>query len=194
MSSSTLQTFRCAACAETYTAVVYTLIDAEAEPELRERVIDGSLFIRECPHCGCRELINSPVIYKEKGHLVCLSGQPVAVEGLGDIVGRRVTDTGSLVEKVKIFAAGLDDAAVELCKFVTCNELSKDVSLRFVSLDGADNEMIFAYPEDGQMQMIATGFNVYENCRAIISRNPAMQESLKGLPCVDGAWVDQFMK
>ena len=43
------------------------------------------------------------------------------------------------------------------------------------------------------MQMLAVGFNVYEDCRGIIGRNPAMQESLAGLVKVDQEWVEQFI-
>ena len=103
-------------------------------------------------------------------------------------------DVGSLIEKVKIFDAGLDDAAIELCKYVTRSELGKDVPLKFLRTEGADNEIIFTYPEAGQMQLLAVGFNVYEDSRAIIGRNPSMQESLKGLAKVDSEWVEQFIR
>lgn len=186
--------FRCARCSREYQAPVYAYIDAVSNPSLTARVADGSLFVRECPVCGCRELISSPVVYKDDRCLICLSDRPLAVEGLEGVHGRLVRDTGSLIEKVKIFQAGLDDVAIELTKFVTRSELGKDVTLRFLRTDGADNELIFTYPADGNMEMIAVGINVYEDCCGIISRNPAMTEGLAGLPCVDDGWVESFLR
>lgn len=194
MSTVSSVTFTCSRCGHAYLNPVYAFIDAAKEPHLKEQVLTGELFVRECPHCGQRELIVSPVIYRDNNCLVCLAGRNLTAEGLEGVSGRLVDDVGSLIEKAKIFDAGLDDAAMELCKFVTRSELGKDVSLKFLRTDGADNEIIFTYPENGQMQMLAVGFNVYEDCCAIIGRNPAMGESLHGLVRVDAGWVEQFIR
>ena len=193
MSSVSSVTFRCARCGAAYQAPVYSYIDAVANPALKDCVLTGELFVRECPKCGCRELIQTPVVYRDTVCLLCLSERKIAVEGLEGQCARLVGDVGSLIEKVKIFDAGLDDAAIELCKYVTRSELAKDVSLKFLRTEGADNEIIFTYPEAGQMQLLAVGFNVYEDCRAIIGRTPSMQESLRGLARVDAEWVEQFI-
>lgn len=195
MSSSvaTIQ-FSCPRCGRSYTAPVYSFIDAVAQPHLREMVLTGEIFVRECPQCGMVELIQSPVIYRDSNCLVCLTDRQIEVEGLeGGVSGRLVSDVGSLIEKVKIFHSGLDDAAVEFCKFITRSEMGKDVALKFVRTEGADNEIVFTYPEDGQMQMLAVGFNVYEDCRGIIGRNPEITDSLHGLVRVDRDWVEQFL-
>ncbi|MBR4809206.1 MAG: hypothetical protein IK031_02890 [Bacteroidales bacterium] len=194
MSSVSSVSFRCSRCGATYQSPVYSYIDAVSNPALKECVLTGELFVRECPKCGCRELIQTPVVYRDSACLLCLSDRMISVEGLEGGCARLVGDVGSLIEKVKIFDAGLDDAAMEFCKFVTRSELGKDVALKFVRTEGADNEIIFAYPEAGQMQMLAVGFNVYEDCRAIIGRNPDLQESLQGLARVDAEWVEQFVK
>ena len=194
MSNVSQISFRCARCGREYSAPVYTFIDAVAAPALAEAVMDGSLFVRECPSCGCRELISTPVVYRDASCLVCLSDRDLSAEGLEGVSGRLVSDVGSLIEKVKIFHAGLDDMAMELCKFVTLQELGKEVALKFVRTEGADNELIFTYPENGQMQMLAVGFNVYEDCRGIISRNPEMSASAVGLARIDSSWVERFIR
>ena len=184
--------FTCSRCGTVYEAQVYRLIDAASKPELRQKVTDGSLFLRECPSCGQRELIGGPVVYKDEHLLVCLSDRPLAVEGLDGLKGRFVGDVGSLIEKVKIFDSGLDDVPMELCKFVTRQEIGKDVNLKFLRLEGADHDIIFTYPESGAMQMLSVGFNVYEDCRGIVSRNPSM--SAEGFVRVDREWVEQFIR
>lgn len=184
---------RCPQCGCEHEVPVYRHIDALAEPELREKVQSGELFVSTCPGCGYRSLISSPVIYRDEHLLVCLSERRLEVEGLDSLAGRWVSDVGSLIEKVKVFASGLDDVPLEFCKFVTRQELGKEVELKFLRLDGADNDIIFTYPEGGQMQMLSVGFNVYEDCRAIAGRNPAITEGLVGLVRVDREWVEQFL-
>ncbi len=194
MTKSTSEQFRCPRCGRTYQSPVYSFIDATGEPELQAGVLSGELFVRECPECGLRELIGSPVVYKDENCLVCLSDRSISVEGLEGLSGRLVSNVGDLIEKVKIFHAGLDDAALEFCKFVTRSEMGREVQLKFLRTEGVDNEIIFTYPEDSQMQLLAVGFNVYEDCAAIIGRNPVIGESLHGLVRVDSAWVEQFIR
>ena len=185
--------FRCSRCSHEYEAPVYRHIDAVAEPSLKEKVKNGSLFVRECPECGQRELVTSPVVYRDARLLLCLSDRKVSVEGLEGLCGRLVGDVGSFIEKVKIFDAGLDDVPLEFCKFVTRQELGKDVDLKFLRTEGADQDIIFTYPEKGQMEMLAVGFNVYEDCCAIVGRNPVITEGLTGLVKVDREWAEQFL-
>ena len=102
---------------------------------------------------------------------------------------------GDLVEKVKIFDAGLDDRAIEMCKYVTKQEAGKPgMDLKFLRLDGADNELVFTYPAAGQMELLAVGFNVYEDCRGIIARNPHVAERARGLAVIDEAWVASLLR
>ena len=185
--------FRCSRCGHEYEAPVYRHIDAVADPSLKEKVKNGSLFVRECPECGLRELISSPVVYRDAHLLLCLSDRKVSVEGLEGLCGRLVSDVGSFIEKVKIFDSGLDDVPMEFCKFVTRQELGKDVDLKFLRTDGADQDIIFTYPEGGQMQMLSVGFNVYEDCCAIVGRNPVITGGLSGLVTVNRDWAEHFL-
>lgn len=125
--------------------------------------------------------------------IICLSSTPLVIDDMQGNTGRLVCEPGEMIEKLKIFDAGLDDIAIELCKFVTLGELKKDVDLKFLRVDGADNEIIFAYPENGQMQMLSIGINVYEDCCGIISRNPSLT-SQKGLVKVDQTWLSGFLR
>ncbi len=193
-SVKTAVSFKCSRCGAVYQADAYRFIDCGADPGLRSKVTGGEVFIRECPECGQRELITTPVVYRDEHLLVCLSDRRLDIEGLEGTQGRLVGDVGSLIEKVKIFEAGLDDVPMEFCKFVTRQEMGKDVDLKFLRLDGADHDIILTYPEDGAMQMLAVGFNVYEDCCAIVRRNPAVSASVQGLAVVDRGWVEQFLR
>lgn len=115
---------------------------------------------------------------------------------------RRVTQAGDLIEKVNIHDAGLDDVVVELAKWVTRRELAeKDpehsdellrAPLRFYRMEGADQQILLSFPLGGAMQSVPVGFHVYEDCRGIVSRNPAIRPS-EGFAVVDAAWVESFL-
>lgn len=168
----------------------------EESLSLKEKVVCGELFIKECPGCGNRFVLREPFVYCDRIQklIVCIADSPIKGETPEGWTARIVPDVGSLIEKIKIFDAGLDDVAVELCKFVTASEIGKDVRLKFLKLEGADNDLIFSYPGESGMEMLSVGFNVYEDSRGILSRNPAISEDATGLSRVDADWLAKFIK
>ena len=195
-------------------------INVGETPELKARVKDGSLFVWECPACGtanlarCQTLYHDPeqrlmvwllpdgVLSEERMETVekALAAQAAELEGY---VLRRVSDVGSLIEKVNIHDAGLDDRVIEMCKYVTRTELAEknrqraadflDAPFKFYRMQGADNELTLSFPLDGQMHGVQIGFNVYEDCRGILSRNPAVQAG-PGFARVDADWLAQYFR
>ena len=123
--------------------------------------------------------------------------------GLVDYTLRRVGSVGDLIEKVNLYDAGLDDVVMEMAKWVTRNEMAdKDKAnaeeilrapLRFYRIDGADNEIQLSFPLNGAMQIVNIGFNVYEDCRGIVQRNPSMKPQ-PGFVRVDADWIASFIR
>jgi len=190
-------TTECFKCGAQRSVEVPQSVNAAARPDLKEKVRSGELFTWECPQCGTRNLLKLPFLYHDPAErlMLVMTDAPVSAEGLPEgYTGRLVGSVGELIEKIKIFDAGLDDCIIEMCKFVTCRELGKDVALKFVGTDGADGEMTFTYPEKGQMEMLAVGFNVYEDCAGILRRNPQIRESAAGLARIDQPWLAQFFR
>ena len=190
-------TTRCSRCGAEHSVSVPQSVNVATDPDLKEKVRSGELFTWACPHCGASNLLSVPFLYHDPdAHLMLvLSPAPLGAKGLQEgYTGRQVRTVGDLVEKIKIFDADLDDITIEMCKFVTCQELKKDVSLRFAGLNGADGEMTFTYPQDGQMELVAVGFNVYEDCAGILRRNPQIRESVQGLACIDQAWLSRYFR
>lgn len=202
----------CNSCGERHGVEVHDRINVGEDPELKDRVKDGSLFVWECPHCGASNLVPGQALYHDPdGKLMvwllpegavseALEGQlAAAAASLGDYVLRRVGDIGSLIEKVNIFDADLDDCAIEMCKYVSKLELSEkgsgimDLPFKFFRLDGADNDLEFSYPKDGRMHGIRIGFNVYEDCAGILARNPSVKPA-PGFSKVDQEWVNRFFR
>lgn len=184
-------------------------INVEKNPELKEKVRDGSLFVWECPCCGQRNLAAFQTLYHDPARklMIWLSTEEApeaveeAVKQLEGYTLRRVADAGALIEKVIIAEAGLDDAAMEMCKYVTALEMYKknpddailDAPFRFMRMEGADNDILLAFPQGGNMQVVNIGFNVYEDARAILSRNPSAAPA-PGFAEVDRKYVLNFFR
>ena len=185
----------CPKCGREFAAPDLKSLNVAADPTLRERVKDGSVFVCKCPVCGADCLAPEPILYHDPEHklLIAYTTAGLSSEGLEGYTCRLVSSVGELIEKVKVFDAGLDDIALELCKFVTAQELKKNVTLKFLKMDGADGEITLTYPENGQMQMLEIGHNVYTDCVGIVSRNPVLRQSAQGLVRIDQAWVSQFI-
>ena len=196
MSKFTEISFTCPECGESSAFKRYSGVNATEDPELRDEVRTGRLFVRECPKCGHKGIETSPFLYTDPELRVILALSKEKLNASGEIPGytaRQVSTVGELIEKLKIFEAGLDDIAIEMCKYVTSRELGRNVDLKFCGMNGPDQEISLTYPENGQMQMLEIGLNVYNDCCGILSRNPLIAEKAKGLVRVDQAWLSNFI-
>jgi len=192
-----MSSFCCKKCGAQFEFSLPSVINVASAPELKEKVLDGSLFLKECPVCGEKNLVQQDLLYIDPGQklLLVLSSQSLSSSSaIPDYeICRQLSSVGELIEKIKIFDASLDDIAIELCKYITSQEMEQDVALKFLKMEGADNELIFAYPKDGRMEMLSIGLNVYEDCCNIIRRNPSMTEQATGLARIDSAWLSKFL-
>ena len=211
MSTTRTVQLRCTRCGNLHGVEVYGGINTAENPELKASVRDGSLFLWECPHCGTRNLAIEPLLYHdpEKKLMIWLLPDPASAvsedlerqiaAGLDGYTLRRVSDVGSLIEKILIRDAELDDVAMEMVKWITRSEMAqkegsqaeaiRTAAMRFFRLDGADNTLQLTLPLNGAMQVVETGFHVYEDCLGILQRNPVLQPAA-GFACVDAAWIE----
>ena len=199
----------CSHCGSQTEVELRQSINTALDPQLKARVKDGSLFVWECPYCGQRNLARYQTLYHDpdgKMMVWLLPGEEQlpqavldAVKELDDYTLRRVKEVGDLIEKVNIHDAGLEDTVMEMCKWVTRQELAAKnpeaatAPLRFLRTEGADNDLVLALPLAGAMQVLNVGFNVYEDARGILSRNPSVRPA-QGFAQVDQAWIEQFFR
>jgi len=199
----------CSNCHKATDIEVRQSINVALDPQLKARVKDGSLFVWECPFCGHRNLAKYQTLYHDpdtKLMVWLLPGADTppqavaeAVAGLDGYTLRLVREVGDLIEKVNIHDAGLDDVVLEMCKWVTRRELAAkqpeaaQAPMKFLRMEGADNDLVLALPLQGQMQVLNIGFNVYEDARGILSRNPAVKPA-EGFALVDQTWIERFFR
>lgn len=192
---------RCRRCGAEEEIPAWNIINAQENPELRAELLEGKLFLWTCPRCGADNLIKYPLLYHDPSQKLLLwltDGVPevearmaetiASEEGLQDYSARIVDTPGEMMEKIKIAEAGLDDVAMEICKYVTAQEMGKpDADFKFFRLEGADRRILLTYPESGEMQVVGTGFSVYEDAAGIVGRNPEL--AVHGLVRVNAAWL-----
>ena len=208
---------KCSHCHREDSIETFASINVKDDPELARKVKDGELFIWECPSCGNRNLVKYETIYHDPDSRLMIWLQPSEVKRLtmDDAAVSRITreldgytlrlvpDVTSLMEKINIYSYGLEDTIMEVCKYVTKMELVEknkgrqqeilSTTLRFYKMDGPDNELTFTFPLEGRMHAVNVGFNVYEDCRGILRRNPEMKPD-EGFAVVDSVWLSRFIR
>ena len=209
----------CSKCGQQNTVTIYRSINISENPELKAKVKDGSLFLWECPHCKQVNLAKYETLYHDpaaklmvwlipSGEISETQMQAITMhtKAMGGYTLRRVNDMGSLMEKVLIAEAGLDDVVLEMCKYVTKLEMiQKSVSaeqkdefmastFHFYKSEGEEGERIltFMYGMDGQMLGVNIGWNVYQDCEAILERNPQIKPA-DGFAKIDADWLGSVL-
>lgn len=221
-------TAKCSSCGTEKKVQVFGSINVAEDLGLKEKVKNGSLFAWQCPKCGSWNLLKYMTLYHdpESRLMVWLIPDGAMDESdmdkvrkkmaaltekgedgksaLDGYILREVSEVGDLIEKVNIHDAGLDDVAIEMCKYFAKMDLGEKLpekeqeailgaSFKFYQLSGPDNDITFAYSLNGQMQGAKIGFKVYEDCRGIISRNPKVVPK-EGFAKVDASWIAKFFK
>lgn len=204
MTDENLLRISCPQCGTVFQKSFPTRLNTAESPEQKATLLDGSLFVVECPDCGTRQIARFPLLYHDPQARLLLwldadeearrraAGVLTSTPEMQDYRIRLVDGPGELIEKVKIFDAGLSDIAVELCKFVTAREAGEELPLKFLGIDSAAACLHFACPRDGKMEVLAVGLNVYEDCCGILSRNPVLEDNAKGPVHIDQAWLAQY--
>ena len=127
MSTSHEVSYKCPYCGREFTITVYDSVNADNDPELKERCISGDLFRHSCPHCKTDFMIQNPLVYSDPSRkfVLWLSSQEVS----GDLYRlakpldeqgytlRRCGTLQEFTEKIQIFEDSVSDIVVELAKY-----------------------------------------------------------------------------
>ena len=127
MSQSQEIKYTCPYCHKDFDTTIYTAINAEQDPDLKEACISGDIFRHTCPHCQHAFMIQPPLVYSDPSRkfLIWLSQQE-PTESLKQLAEplvkqgfklRRCATVQEFAEKIQIFEDGVDDIMVELAKY-----------------------------------------------------------------------------
>ena len=62
----------CHNCHENFEIEFITLVDVNTYPELKDKVIDGTLYMHKCPHCGYINFFYNPSLYVDSKNQVMI--------------------------------------------------------------------------------------------------------------------------
>lgn len=65
MSSFTHEIIKCPNCQQEGTYMVWQSINVDLNPEQKQKVMDGSIFHWQCPHCGKQYNVPYPLLYHD---------------------------------------------------------------------------------------------------------------------------------
>ena len=179
MSTKIQKDIVCPACGQTQKLEMYTSVNAEENPELRRDILRESMFDWECLHCGYTAQMAYPMIYHDpmNAFMICLrpSGAVSGAEPIPAVRAlkkRSVKNPQELKEKILIFEAGLDDAAVELVKnaIVTVVRKNLDGNVHAYFCAATEEELRFALFVKGRQEPVyqTTKMAVYRQSQEVL--------------------------
>ena len=194
--------YRCPYCGHTYSVRMYDVIDADTEPDLKERCRSGDIFHVSCPHCRREYMIQYPLLYIDRGLRFALLvseketaplsrlGRPLAEQGYRL---RRCTSLQEFTEKIAVFEDGMDDIMVELTKYDTFieyvdNRKGTPEDITSIEYQRTENEVmkINVRADDKSMSFLIPVSMMQEEMDASPDLYRVREEDF---PVVDSAWV-----
>ena len=122
----------CPFCHEDVPFIMHNSINVGIHPEFKEKVLDWSIFQYQCQNCKKSDIVCHPVLYHDPENEIMIQvlwreedfGQQMdkELQSLIEVMGqknyrrREVFGYCELVEKIRVFDAGLDDFAISLIK------------------------------------------------------------------------------
>lgn len=196
MSVKHTQQISCLKCKKKSDFEFYGSINTMLDPTLKQRVKNFDIFKFICPHCGSEQFVNYSFLYHQMEDKLmifyCQDEEEVAkvrslyaddfdtalnAQGVNEHIDttdyrrRIVIGADNLVEKIRIFDAGLDDRLVEIYKVLLYGQMQAELAEMpggdavddvFVDeqLDGSLN---FVFVADGRaVGAVAFSQDVYE--------------------------------
>lgn len=199
--------FDCPICGKETKALVWESLNIEFNPELKEKLLDGSLFQVKCNHCGRFVYVEYPLLYHDMEKKIMIHCDPalrdnaladsfakgLAESYIRDYKQRFVLNSRELAEKVRIFDAGFDDRIIEIMKIFVFNQLSEsenfdEADVLFDIMPDNSYSFAFVFP-DGEIKESAFMQELYD-----VAEN-TYGEDLKGNRDVriDNDWANDFV-
>ena len=155
----------CPHCGKESAYEMWTLINTDQHPEMKQAVRDRSAFVFKCPECGEETPLDYGFVYQQPDLRIMIQYEtdPAKADRLEELLSdisnptvknlrganylfRLVRTANQLADKLAIFDADFDDRIVEIYKLTLLAALRRE----HPEYDPADGEMIFFKDDDGE--------------------------------------------
>ncbi|HJJ46745.1 MAG TPA: CpXC domain-containing protein [Methanocorpusculum sp.] len=206
----------CPECGHEQELHIIPSVNVTLDPDMREMVLSGDIFLFTCEKCGFSGFAGYPFIYEDKerngGFLIYMEPEceerEVGIDGdvadqvlLQNMTMRLVTTINELKEKIFIFEAGLDDRVVELFKTLALSKMWADNTekipdeLRFTRLETVDMEQkVFftGFRKEEYLGILELPYSLYQNC--FLTGEPIWDYPINKCEAIDQQWIADRLK
>lgn len=220
MSKQIVIDLHCPHCKEHGKAEVWDSVNVDVNPELRDKVFSGELFLWECPHCGYKMLLPFDTLYHDMKHKFMLffsfddkdvedKYAPVKMPNAPEVLSdeytiRWVYGFDNFREKIVLLELGLDDVVIERMKYMQSHIVHPEIAEKgyHLLLGGVNREdeelseygsIFFIFRDDeGKTMHIVLPMDMYYEHRLACEIDPRMK--LGDCRCVDEGWISRQLK
>lgn len=168
MSKNHKTNIKCPKCGTVSSFTIWDSINTKIDPEMKDAVLNRSAFLFTCPNCGAKTYTNYSFLYHQMEDQIMI--QLALTDKEAEDVNKLIHDDASdmiktfkeddyllrivrsqeeLIEKIRIFDAGLDDRIIEIFKVYVFqlvqenNPGANEILLYFFALDGKNYIQVF---------------------------------------------------
>lgn len=222
MSECRTEQITCPRCHYDSPMTVWNSINADLDPELKEKFLDGDLFDWKCEVCGLETKVPFGTIYHDMEHRFMLFFDPwednretcdaEEIEmpqgfNLPDYTFRWVYGMNALREKINTLAAGLNDVAVERMKYFlrmdTENHIRNTDEFVCAGIDDSEKAIettgwergaiiFIRFRENAEPKVMPFPMELYYDYLLATNIDPRMETH--GCLCVDDKWMREQLQ
>lgn len=180
MSTEIIKEIICPQCGESQKYRLYASVNAQENPELKQQILEETLFDWRCSRCNYFAAMAYPFLYSdpEKRYVVCVTpaGSGRALEptaAVRDFTKRAVKNLAELKEKILLLDAGYDDIAIELVKNALCGIIKNTYQVNrvhayFSRVDQGEMEFAIFLPQKDEPVYHSTKLDVYKQSQEVL--------------------------
>jgi len=169
MSIQQITKLECPVCKTKYDIIYWESLNAKIDPDAKEKLLSGELFVKVCPSCGEANRVSYPLLYHDMAQKVMVNlvfdkdgiewNPKDILSGLSFLSSnampgyrfRVVRDQNALLEKAKIFDSGMDDRIIEIMKvfhWEKFNDANPTVALNDIYFNNHNSVYMFEFWAD----------------------------------------------
>lgn len=214
MSRTIVKDVPCPNCKAVTKSKIWTSINVSQDPILRDKIMDESLFLWECPHCNYKNKLSYPLLYHDmdNGFMIYLVPQvkqhniidkeSVNIYPSLDIINKRLADNVNVLkEKILIFESGLNDMAVEVTKLAISRVIEKKLKAKvldgyFCVFDKETSHLGFTFfiKDRKSPHYQTTRMSAYDKSLAMVSEYMRETNTVPGFLKIDKDWATEVLE
>lgn len=185
----------CPECKKPYKIKIWDSVNVQLNPEKKEELLSNAFFKTVCPHCKAETYCIYGFLYHDmsKKYMISLMQDYSNISIMDDMSSeyffRKVEDPNQLIEKIRIFDAGLNDIVMEIMKKIVSDIMKLKPNMLFCNVEKDDFVFLILGEEE---KAISVPRSIYD-----MILKDCTHEDLKEYPefmVINQCYIEQLMK